>query len=388
MTDWVVEASTYCNLRCAYCYQWDGLADRTRMSLEQWAKTLRAVCEYHRRRRSSVGAPTTSRVIWHGGEPLALPLNYLERTFELKRQILDEHAIPPSEIETALQTNLFAVSDEMIEMLKRHEVGVGVSFDVVRGMRVAANGRTSEDRVLANMDRLRAAGIRYGAITVLASHTCDRIDDVFDFWASRSMSFRVLPLFDGPAGRPTTRFHAEERQLVAALCRLFVRWIESGSPITIAPLDEYLTNVVCHLVRADVEPYDRRLHGESVLVVHPDGQVFQVAEAGNQSYALGDLRVDSIDNLLAGRAYEESLKRSAALSRMRCHQCQFRAGCNGYPAHCAPTGSTWHGRCHVAYLVQAFMVRFLRAAGMRDDDLRTLIAKAVRRESEVTPADA
>jgi uncharacterized protein len=356
------------------------------MPLEQWAKTLRAVCEYHRRREALLGTPLRSRVIWHGGEPLALPLDYLEQTFELKLQIMREEAIAPNMIETVLQTNLFVLSNKMIAVLKRHEVGIGVSFDLVRGARITANGTTSEDRVLKNMDRLRGAGIPFGAITVLASHTCDRVNDVFDFWAERGMSFRVLPLFDGPVGRDEARFHAEEDQLVRAMCQLFVRWIESGSPIVIAPLDEYLANVVRHLLHVVAKQYDRRLHGDSVLVVHPDGKVYQVNEAGSDDYALGDLSVDSIDDLIVGTAYKESLTRSEIVTRLRCRQCEFRGGCNGYPAHSAPTRSTSHGRCHVAYLVQDFMARYLAQSGIRESDLRNLLTNIGRRENE--PASA
>jgi sulfatase maturation enzyme AslB (radical SAM superfamily) len=80
VTEWVVEASTFCNLRCAYCYQWDGLADQRGMPLELWRKVLRAACDYHMRQEARHGAPMSTRIIWHGGEPLALPLDCLTRT--------------------------------------------------------------------------------------------------------------------------------------------------------------------------------------------------------------------------------------------------------------------------------------------------------------------
>jgi sulfatase maturation enzyme AslB (radical SAM superfamily) len=82
---------------------------------------------------------------------------------------------------TALQTNLFVLSDAAIEVLARHHVGFGVSFDVVRGVRLSVNGQPSEDRVLANLERLHRAEIECGAITVLARHTCPMICDIFDF---------------------------------------------------------------------------------------------------------------------------------------------------------------------------------------------------------------
>ena len=185
LIEWVVEASTFCNMRCAYCYQWDGLADQRRMPLDLWERVLRAACDYHRLQEARHAKPVSTRIIWHGGEPLALPLEYLKRTFELKEEIVATAGISPERVTSAMQTNLYAVSDAAIDVLKRHRVGFGVSFDVVRGVRLSVNGRTTEDRVLANLDRLRDAGLHCGAITVLARHTCAMICDIFDFWADR-----------------------------------------------------------------------------------------------------------------------------------------------------------------------------------------------------------
>ncbi|HEV3000521.1 MAG TPA: radical SAM protein [Solirubrobacteraceae bacterium] len=364
MVEWVVEASTFCNLRCAYCYQWDGLADQRRMPLDLWRRVLRAACDYHVREEERRGEPVSTRVIWHGGEPLALPLPYLERTFALKEEAVAAARIPPERMTTAMQTNLYAVSDAAIELLRRHEVGFGVSFDVVRGVRMTAAGRPSEDRVLTNLDRLRDAGLSCGAITVLAGHTCGMVRDVFDFWAARGMSFRVLPLFDGPPSRDAARFAAGEDELVGALCRLFDHWMRSDADIAVAPLDEWLANVARSLAGEAPRVYDRRREGESVLVVRPDGRLFQVAEVGDDALALGDLATQTMEEVLAGDAYAASLARSEALTRRRCTGCRFERGCDRWPAHSAPVAPPPHGRCQVAYRVQAYMERYLRRAGL------------------------
>jgi uncharacterized protein len=372
--EWVVEASTFCNLRCAYCYQWDGLGDQRRMPLELWRKVLRAACEYHLREEERRGVPVATRIIWHGGEPLALPRDYLERTFALKDEVVAEAGIPAERVETAMQTNLYAVSDAVIELLRRHGVGFGVSFDLVRGVRVTASGAASEDRVLTNLGRLRAAGLRCGAITVLAAHTAPMICDVFDFWAERRMSFRVLPLFDGPSSRDAARFRADEDELVGALCRLFGHWMRSpsASSITVAPLDEWLANVVRTLTGTEPQVYDRRRDGESVLVVRRDGRLFQVAEVGDEALALGDLRTEAVGEVLAGAAYGASLDRADEVARRTCTGCRFLGGCDGWPAHSAPVEPTRHGRCAVAYRVQRHIERYLLRAGLEAATLAEL----------------
>ncbi len=377
MIEWVIEASTFCNLRCAYCYQWDGLGDRARMPLELWRTVLQAACDYHLIQEKRLGRPVSTRIIWHGGEPLTLPLDYLGSTFALKDEIAGAAGIPAWRFTTAMQTNLFALSDAAIELLIDHQVGFGVSFDVVRGVRLAVNGQPSEDRVLSNLDRLRLAGVECGAITVLARHTCPMICDVFDFWAARGMSFRVLPLFAGPASREVERYEVAESELVEALCRLFEYWMRSPSPITVMPLNEWLANVVRHLLGLPATRYDRRGNGESVLVVRPDGTLYQVAEHGVTALALGDLSRQPIAEVLTSKAYLASLDRSEQLTRRRCAGCEFTVGCDSWPAHTAAVDHPDDARCHVAYRVQAYIKGYLERAGLSAAALRALLASVV-----------
>ena len=200
--EWVVKASKFCNLRCAYCYEWNSLGDQARVSLDEWESLLDAIRCYHQRLEQRLGQPVEVRLIWHGGEPLALPATYLDAAMSLQRSVL-----AGLRQATLMQTNLYRVPDATLDVLLRHQVKLGVSMDVFSGVRLDARPET-EAAVVANMDRLDRRGIRYGAITVLAQHNHRRMADVHDFWARRRIGFGVLPLFDGPPERPSGRFEA------------------------------------------------------------------------------------------------------------------------------------------------------------------------------------
>ncbi|HEX3474547.1 MAG TPA: radical SAM protein [Kofleriaceae bacterium] len=376
MTEWVIEASTFCNLRCAYCYEWDGLSNPARMPLASVRKVLRAACDYHVRREAGSGAPARTSIIWHGGEPLTLPLDYLEAIFELAREVIAESCIDRKRITLAMQTNLYAVSDRALGLLKQHRIGLGVSFDLVRGVRRTLTGKATEDRVLRNLERLREAGIEHGAITVLATHTCPAICDIFDFWAARRVPWRVLPLFAGPPGRDHAAFAASEDELVQAMCRLFAHWMRARAQIVVKPLDEWLANVVRHMIGLRARPYDRR-QGETVFVVRPDGNVLQVGDLGNTSQPLGNLEHQTIAELLASPAYAASLDRTDAITEKLCGGCRFRGGCDGYPAHASPIESLDRERCPVTHRVYGFIERHLQSAGLGAGELRALAEGAV-----------
>ena len=69
----ILQPSPFCNIDCDYCY----LAERSstkKMSLEVLHKTLDRVFE-----SGLVGGQLS--VVWHAGEPLAVPLAYYEEAF-------------------------------------------------------------------------------------------------------------------------------------------------------------------------------------------------------------------------------------------------------------------------------------------------------------------
>jgi uncharacterized protein len=362
--EWVVKASKFCNLRCAYCYEWNSLDDRQRISVDGWRQVLAAVRGYHVGLEQRLGRRVESSVIWHGGEPLTLPVAYLDEVMCLQRDALAGVAH-----RVLLQTNLFRLPAAVLDVLVRHDVGLGVSMDVVGGVRLDRRRRETEAAVLANLDRLDRRGIAFGAITVVARHNHRRLRDVHDFWASRRIDFRVLPLFEGPPERPRDLFEVSDGELVAALCDLFDHWLERGAVIDVLPLSEWLDDVLRKLLDQRVPVYDRRRNGESVLLVETNGDLYQTDERGRAELRLGNVLTDSIGSILASPAYEASLDRTEEKSARFCHGCSHYGFCNGYPVHAEPFHAGRGDRCPVTAAVHDHIERYLVAAGYDEEAL-------------------
>jgi uncharacterized protein len=371
--EWVVKASKFCNLRCAYCYEWNSLADRRRMSVEDWRHVLDAVRTYHAVLEGRLGTSVESAVIWHGGEPLTLPVDYLDEVMTLQHQTLGDirHQL-------LLQTNLYRVSDKVLDLLVRQDIGLGVSMDVVGGARLDLRGNRTENDVLANLDRLQHRGITHGAITVVARHNHRRLRDVHDFWASRGIGFRVLPLFQGPDERPNDLFEVTDDQLVVALSDLFDYWIEAGAVVPVLPLSQWLENVLQKLLGRPAPVYDRRLRGDSVLLVETNGDLFQSDERGQPELSLGNVIEESIDVILESSAYKASLLRTEEKTARFCHGCNHFGFCDGYPVHAEPFlrtdpfNATPAERCPVTAAVHDHIECYLLSAGYDEAGLMRL----------------
>lgn len=325
---WVVKATKLCNLRCSYCYEWDHLNDPTRMSLEIWERVLVGIRSYAEMAEQDLGYPVRSNIIWHGGEPLLLPVSYIEDVLALQEKVF-----PPSwrgrRIANSVQTNLYSVSDDKLDLLGDARFRVGVSLDFIPGVRVTKGGQETEERVTANLARLKARGIPYQLITVLAGHTAAELGRVFAFIQEHNVPTRLLPLFDGPSSRDISKVFIERRELIRALMVVFDLWFRAGMTPRIRPFDAAVEAVTMKRLNLKKPRQDRRRLAHEVLVVDRNGSVSSAAH--RDSWSVGDLSRESIQDMLASESYRANVLDDVTLKKQVCESCPFLGPCDTSP---------------------------------------------------------
>jgi uncharacterized protein len=154
----ILKLTAICNLNCSYCYVFNQ-ADRThervprhldlayaRRFIERISEHLKAhdVKEFH--------------LALHGGEPTIWPVASLKGLLEAVRQANNSEL----DIRTTIQTNAYAISDEVIRILADHNVHIGISLDGPKifndRYRVTLGRAGSYDRVLATAHRILECG--------------------------------------------------------------------------------------------------------------------------------------------------------------------------------------------------------------------------------------
>ena len=372
--NWVVKASKLCNLRCRYCYEWNELASPARVSLSQWERLLTSIRWYHDYRSRASTRRVKTDIIWHGGEPLLLPPDYIAAVMRLQRDLLGEE-LASGDIENTVQTNLYRISDDQLDLLEREGISIGVSMDVLGGVRVDGRGAETEERVAENMDRLAVRGISFGAIAVLAAHTKDRLLDVYRFYEGLRVPVRVLPLFDAPLNVPGASFRITESEIVAALQTLFRHWLTRRRPIPVYPLLDYL-GVALHRRRGESDQeYNRDSHGEWAILVNTDGTVYEVMDAYDEARSLGNVFTQPLKDILRSAAYRESLARERELRARVCGVCTFRGPCNTLPLFEARRESWTGERCAIAHDMHTFVDAHLRERQMSERGLRGFLKR-------------
>lgn len=370
---WVVKVSKRCGLRCRYCYEWDNLARPERFSLDQWTSTLQAVAGIHAREVARTGQPGRSYIAWHGGEPLLLPVGYAHAVLAAERDILGVQSLRNRTYANAVQTSLHALSDAWLDTLVEGRFEVGVSFDLVPGVRLTAGGGGTERRVLANLDRLQAREVTAMGAVVLASHTEHELEEIHDFYAGRGLPLQVNLLVPSPVVREGSSLVLPWNRAAAALERLFLHWMDTGCRVEVQPLAGYLAAVLLRRMGLEQHP----LPGEpwtGRLTVDTGGDVYRAWDYGVPEHALGNLFTTPCESLLSAESGEQAIARARERRGRHCHRCSYRRVCDGSPVLEASRPYA-PGPCPVAAQVMTFIDRCLESSGFRDADARRAVAR-------------
>ena len=239
----VFKISKYCNLRCDYCYEYPYLGDKSRMSLAQVDAAFQNI-------KSGIDELGISRAdfVWHGGEPLLVPLEYYERVDVLQKKIFGADF----KYGNSVQTNLTVLTERHIRFL--HDgffESIGVSFDVHGEQRVDARGNSRTDTVRSNMQKLIDRQISFAAIAVLARDTLPHIKQTYRFFDSLGITHRVLAYYRSVGDEQTHRHGLNFGELVGAYSALFDEWLASERATPVYPIKDYVRFAVQYITGLD-----------------------------------------------------------------------------------------------------------------------------------------
>ena len=359
----VVKVSKYCNLRCTYCYEFDELANKARMSLENIERMLRNVHS-----ALDVGLISGIEFIWHGGEPFLIPIDYYRQIGALQREIFPD----PETYQNLVQTNLTVLTDRHVEFLKEKSFfhHIGISFDVFGDLRVDISGRLRNDAVMANMQKLIKEDIEFGAITVLCRDTIGHARRIQKFWQTLGKGYRFLPfhLSTGPAQSSQHTLSGEE--LVATLRQCFLDWLASDQPTRIDPMCEYLGFALDYMAKGHKSTYDP-IANEVVFVVNVDGSLSGSGqgEIYGPEFIYGNLFTTSFEEILGSTSRQRACRDTVARMERFCGSCPYYGYCPGYPVADASHEEIQileRSGCTVRHVMD-FMVDTLRRSDLADE---------------------
>ena len=323
----VMKGTRLCNLRCAYCHDWESGADQN-MSFEVLARSIAAAMQ-----DDTHNAVT---FVWHGGETTLLPMDFYRRAIALQSRFRR----PGQRVQNRLQTNATRLTTEWAEFFRRNDFRIGVSLDgpseVQDNYRPDAAGRPTFDRVLAGMRLLEEHQVSYGVLMVVDNTTILRgADALFDFVLELGLKHLGL-LAVTPDNQPEATWltptapYTSPSTMGAFLSDLYDRWLEHGDQtITIrefTDIEQALSN----------RRRGCKMAGDCLgdfFIVDPNGDVSHCdLFRGDNNYTFGNLLHDDFATIRAGTKLQ-GLRRQRASEIAAMAACPDFDVCQGWCPH-------------------------------------------------------
>jgi uncharacterized protein len=265
--------------------------------------------------------------IWHGGEPLLVPVEYYEQMRAMQEEILSDHV----QYSNAVQTNLTILTERHLSLLGERRIfeGVGVSFDVFGDQRVDTQGKLRTDKILSNMQKLLDAGIPFGAIAVLARNTLPHVEAIYRYYDSLGVECRFLPFYMNAYDWQSKQHALSFEEMTGALKILVDAWLTSETATPVEPVSEYIDFAISYMTDARKQYYDR-LQTELVYIVNIDGGVWGAGEAYQPDDCYGNVFEQDLAFLLSSPARRRVAAEAAVRMAKYCATCPYFGHCPGY----------------------------------------------------------
>jgi uncharacterized protein len=286
----IFKPTTRCNLRCRYCYaarernEFDGTMsiDEAKRSFD-WIKVY---CE-----KLHVKNVT---VIWHGGEPLLMGIQFINDCVEYYTKILNELSIT---VRNQIQTNLTLATDDYIPLLKKHfESRIGFSLDYQSHYRLFPNGKDATDAIIERAMTLKNAGLKIAAISMMTADNLGKMNELYNWFKALGIPFRLNRIF--PTSSEETNGMAKSvtaEQYANGICELFDIWLNDPHPASIETVQgavlAYIRNIskLCSL--------DGKC-ADSFLCIASNGTLLPCGRFDSDSYSIGNIYTDTIEQVL------------------------------------------------------------------------------------------
>lgn len=242
-------------------------------------------------------------ICFHGGEPTVMGVDYFG-------------AIAAPGYRYSMQSNLLYVDRRWMPFVVDVLEGrISTSFDVHRSIR-PIDGRLWKE----NISLLAKNGVRPIVMSMFWRGNQDNADDIFSFFDSMSLSFRLSPVAkEGYARENYSALRHDEMRYADAVKRIFDLWfMNPKTEIVVEPCGEILSYFI--LGRS----YRKQL--SNWLNVNPDGEVYPSGAWEDMGRSFGNLLTHSFQEIVFSPRQLE-LKKQYLAFLDSCHHCAYVALC-------------------------------------------------------------
>lgn len=216
----LIMPSDYCNLSCVYCFNGrKTCTERYNMSYEVLEHTLKIILENYK----------DVTFIWHGGEPLALGIEFYKKVIEIEKKYEDKVTI-----RNLMQSNLTLLTPEFAKFLYDNNFRIGGSYDD------SANDKTrhATKAILKGYTTLKEVDEKASLISVTTNYNVNNLIKDYEWHKQKRIPYSLNLYVTEKENRENNELSIPINTYISKYKELFDYWLyDTKCTIPIRTLD-------------------------------------------------------------------------------------------------------------------------------------------------------
>lgn len=318
-------ASSGCNLACKYCFYHDVSDHRDIKSYGKMStETLEVIVE-----KALERAEGTCTFAFQGGEPTLVGLQFYEKLIEFQKKYAKANVT----INNAIQTNGIHIDEAWAKFFRCNKFLVGLSMDghqeVNDQLRLERNGVGTFDKIMETTKLFDKHRVEYNILTVVTKQVAEQIKSIYKFYIESNFRYmQFIPCLDEIGEERGRKDYSLTPRLYEKFLKdLFDLWYETikkGEFVYIRYFENLLQLTLGYY------PEACGMMGTCTYqnVVEADGGVYPCDFYVMDDYRIGNLVIDSFDEIEQNRANSGFIQHSQSKDS-GCIKCKWYRLCHG-----------------------------------------------------------
>ena len=303
----VIKPTLFCNESCSHCYHTPDERVRGEMSLETLDRLMGMVASEYQ----------AVWFIWHGGEPLTVPMSFYKKAIELEEKHFGKSSF---RVGNTIQTNGTLLNRRLMAYCREKMINVGVSCE------------GPYNSVLRELDPEKAISMlsdkdnKYSVSATISRETALKQREIYEYYRDRGTNISMSPVIPAGCARCNGTVPDADEYIRGSI-EAFDTWLhDADSKVPLIPHYLYVLNYL-----GDPTPSDCA-HTSCLtkwICVNPDGSIYPCAKACPPEFCMGNVNtISSLDEAFHSEGFRRILAGSVA-RREKCASCPIYRFCNG-----------------------------------------------------------
>lgn len=302
----LIKPTHACNMRCKYCFHEKYGYCHEILEMDNLKKYIELLSKRYER----------INLVWHGGEPLMVPLSYYEEIYDFIKKFDNKFIF-------SLQTNGTLINQKVLDLFKENDTNIGISFDGLKNEET--RGKTKI--ILNNINLMHDNNIYPGAIMVVNQNNVNNLIEEYEYFKMLNLGLKINPMFNDGAAKDNNFFNLNPDEYINNFINLFKYWMhDKNCNISVSTCEELVSMVVNN--HSGVCTYNSCLG--KWLCLDSNGCLYPCDRLCVEKYNLGSVeKISNIDDAFRNERFLKLLIDSYERRNKCIQNCEYFENCYG-----------------------------------------------------------